>query len=36
MQNGGPKDIYVTRHPNEKDDIDCLRPTFRKLASCMV
>lgn len=36
MQNGRPKDVFVTRYPSEKFEEDCLCPTFRRLASTMV
>ena len=36
MQNGGVRNIFVTRAPKEEFEADCLAPKFRKLQSCMV
>lgn len=38
MQNGGPKNVWVTRQPGKEEAYreECLQPVFRKLDQCMI
>jgi hypothetical protein len=38
MQNGGPKNVWITRQPGKEEAYreECLQPVFCKLDQCMI